>query len=28
VEDVLTKAGLQAILPIVHGEQGAWAALS
>jgi anti-anti-sigma factor len=28
VEDVLTKAGLQAILPIVHGEQEAWAALT
>ena len=28
VEDVLTKAGLQAILPIVHGEQEARAALN
>jgi anti-anti-sigma factor len=28
VEDVVTTAGLQAILPIVHGEQEAWAALS
>ena len=28
VEDVLTKAGLQAILPIVHGEQEARAALT
>ena len=28
VEDVLKMAGLEAILPIVHGEQEAWAALS
>jgi anti-anti-sigma factor len=28
VENVLTMAGLQTILPIVHDEQEAWAALS